>query len=59
MRTLEEEEKKARDALEEKILLRIMDQTEAIEVISNKVANLQERSVCVEVKEIKRKKKEA
>ena len=62
MRTLKEEEQKARNALEERIYLRIKVEREAMEVLSNKVADLREKSEGVEelkeLKEIKRRKRE-
>ena len=61
---VEEKEKIEREKLEERIHLRIKEETEAMEVLSNKVADLQEKSEGVEelkelkkIKEIKREKK--
>ena len=56
---MKEEEQNARDALEKRIYLRIKDETEAMEVLNNKVTNFQERTEGIEeLKEFKEIKKE-
>ena len=48
IQTLKEEEQNARDVLEERIHLRIKDEAAAMEVLSNKVADLQAKSEGIE-----------
>lgn len=41
MRALKKEEKTARDKLQKSIIFKIKEESEALEVLNNKVANLQ------------------
>ena len=54
IQTLKEKEQNSRDSLEERIHLRIKEETEAIEVLNNKVVNLQAKTEGIEeLKELK------